>query len=413
MSTKGPCHGVAFWISRLPGQSGIHADLPDFELVVTDEKVPRGSSRFSELLNDDPIDSPAHVDPASPALIGWTSGTTANPKGVIHSHETVCAEIQQLGDTSHPSSRPMLMANPISHAIGMLGALLIPIDRGRPVHLLDLWDPATVLDLMISEDLNSGGGAPYSLTSLLDHPDFTQAHLGRMEHQGLGGARCRRPSCSEPPICESSSTRCMDRRSTRRSLAARTPTNSTSDCRVTDDHYPGARSASSILTVATCQLGAAGEVISKGPDCFLGYTDPSLSAKVFDADGWYHTGDVAVMDADGYISITDRISDVIIRGGENIQRRRGRGGSDDTPRDRRGGRRSRLPDQRMGEHAAAFVRMLDGSSVPELPELRTHLDRAGVARQKWPEELVSVGRSSRTSSGKIQKFVLRDRLRQA
>ena len=82
----------------------------------------------------------------------------------------------------------MLMANPISHAIGMLGALLIPIDRGRPVHLLDLWDPAMVLDLMISEDLNTGGGAPYFLTSLLDHPDFTQAHLDRMEHQGLGGA---------------------------------------------------------------------------------------------------------------------------------------------------------------------------------------------------------------------------------
>ena len=59
-------------------------------------------------------------------------------------------------------------------------------------------------------------------------------------------------------------------------------------------------------------------MISRGPELFLGYTDPSLSARVFDADGWYHTGDVAIMDPDGFIAITDRISDVIIRGGENI-----------------------------------------------------------------------------------------------
>ena len=69
-----------------------------------------------------------------------------------------------------------------------VGALLIPIDRGRPVHLLDLWDPATVLDLMMAEGLSAGGGAPYFLTSLLDHPDFTEEHLGRLEYQGMGGA---------------------------------------------------------------------------------------------------------------------------------------------------------------------------------------------------------------------------------
>ena len=69
------------------------------------------------------------------------------------------------------------------------------------------------------------------------------------------------------------------------------------------------------------------------------------------------------------------------------------------------------PDTRMGEHAAAFVRMLDGTSAPELSEVRTHLDRAGVARQKWPEELVRVEDFPRTSSGKVQEFVLRDRLR--
>ena len=105
------------------------------------------------------------------------------------------------------------------------------------------------------------------------------------------------------------------------------------------------------------QAGEAGEVISRGPDCFLGYTDPSLSAKVFDVDGWYHTGDVAVMDADGYISITDRISDVIIRGGENISAAE----VEEVLMAFPGVAEVAVvaaPDPRMGEHAAAFVRML-------------------------------------------------------
>jgi acyl-CoA synthetase len=386
------------------------AELPEFELVVADEKVPAGSSRFSDLLDEDPLVEPAHVDPASPALIGWTSGTTANPKGVIHSHQTVCAEIQQLGDTSHPSGRPMLMANPISHAIGMLGALLIPIDRGRPVHLLDLWDPAVVLDLMISEDLNTGGGAPYFLTSLLDHPDFTEAHLGRMEHQGLGGA----------PV-----PRVVMERATDVGILIYKMYGSTEHPSITGCTYADAldkRLARDGRPLPGCEIrlidpdgrdvpiGEAGEVISRGPDCFLGYTDPSLSATVFDGDGWYHTGDIAIMDSDGYISITDRISDVIIRGGENISAAE----VEEVLMTLPGVAEVAVvaaPDPRMGEHAAAFLRMASGSSLPDLPEVREHLDRGGVARQKWPEEVFGIEEFPRTSSGKVQKFMLRDRLR--
>ena len=386
------------------------AELPEFELVVADEKVPAGSSRFSELLHENPLTAPAHVDPGSPALIGWTSGTTANPKGVIHSHQTVCAEIQQLGATWHPSARPLLMANPISHAIGMLGALLIPIDRGRPVHLLDLWDPAVVLDLMISEDLNTGGGAPYFLTSLLDHPDFTEAHLDRMEHQGMGGA----------PVPRVVMERATDLGILIYKMYGSTEHPSITGCTYADEldkrlardgrPLPGCKIRLIDSDGRDVPIGEAGEVISRGPDCFLGYTDPSLSAKTFDADGWYHTGDVAVMDSDGYISITDRISDVIIRGGENISAAE----VEEVLMALPGVVEVAVvaaPDPRLGEHAAAFVRMLDGSSVPDLSEVRAHLDRAGVARQKWPEELVSTEEFPRTSSGKVQKFVLRDRLR--
>lgn len=391
---------------------GSITELPEFQLVVTDGKVPSGASQFSDLLDEDPIDSPVRVDPASPALVGWTSGTTSNPKGVIHSHETVCAEIQQLGATSPPSEYPMLIANPISHAIGMLGALLIPIDRGRPVHLLDLWDPATVLDLIITEELNCGGGAPYFLTSLLDHPDFTGEHLGRLEYQGMGGA----------PVPRVIMERATDLGIIIYKMYGSTEHPSITGCTYVDELEK--RLARDGRPLPGCEIrlvgpdgrdvpvGEPGEVISRGPDCFLGYTDPSLSAEVFDIDGWYHTGDVAIMDTDGYISITDRISDVIIRGGENISAAEVEeilmaipGVSEVAV--------VAAPDARMGEHAAAFICMAQGTSVPDLAKVREHLDRGGVARQKWPEEVFGIEEFPRTSSGKVQKFVLRDRLRHA
>ena len=142
----------------------------------------------------------------------------------------------------------------------------------------------------------------------------------------------------------------------------------------------------------------------------LGYTDAALTAKVFDRDGWYHTGDVGVLDPDGYLSITDRISDVIIRGGENISAAE----VEEVLMTFPGVAEVAVvaaPDARMGEHAAAFLRMVGERRAPDLPELRSHLEAAGVARQKWPEELIPVEDFPRTSTGKIQKYVLRDRLR--
>jgi len=157
------------------------------------------------------------------------------------------------------------------------------------------------------------------------------------------------------------------------------------------------------------KLSDDGEIISRGPDLCLGYTDPDLTAKAFDDEGWYHTGDVGVLDADGYLTITDRKADVIIRGGENI---------------------SALeveevllaisqvveavvvaaPDARLGERAAAVLRVRDGAAIPTLDEVRAHFEAAGVARQKWPEELHEAADFPRTASGKVQKFVVRQNI---
>ncbi len=285
------------------------------------------------------------------------------------------------------------------------------MDRGKAVHLLDQWDPGEVLDLIDSEDLGAGGGAPYFLTSLLDHPRCGENHLERLHYQGMGGA----------PIPRAVMERATALGLVIYSMYGSTEQPSITGCTYTDSLDKRLSTAGRPLPGNEIKLvdpdgrevapGEPGEILSRGPECFLGYTDASLTAKVFDQEGWYHTGDVGVLDPEGYLSITDRISDIIIRGGENISAAE----VEEVLMTLPGVAEVAVvaaPDNRMGEHAAAFLRMIDGSPAPDLAELRDHLGATGVARQKWPEELHSVGEFPRTSSGKIQKYVLRDRLRQ-
>jgi acyl-CoA synthetase len=365
---------------------------------------------WSSLASAAPLDAPVEVDVFGPALIGWTSGTTANPKGVIHSHQTVAAEVKQLGEAMPPFPRPNLVGAPVSHAIGMLSALLVPVDRGEAIHLIDVWDPGVVLSTMAEYDLGPGGGATFFFTSLIDHPSFGDEHLSRIEYAGMGGSAVpvavterltsmginvyRMYGSTEHP----SITGCTYQDPIEKRLVSDGPVLPGSAIRLVDEHG------------ALVGPGEPGEILSRGPDCFVGYTDPALTATVFDADGWYHTGDVAVMDSDGYLAITDRKNDVIIRGGENISAAeveelllRIPGVAEAAV--------VAAPDARLGERAAAFVRMLPGCALPSLADVRTALEAAGLARQKWPEELIEAAELPRTASGKVQKFVLRDQLR--
>jgi acyl-CoA synthetase len=154
------------------------------------------------------------------------------------------------------------------------------------------------------------------------------------------------------------------------------------------------------------RLADDGEIFSRGPDLCLGYTDDVLTELAFDAEGWYRTGDVGVLDEDGYLTITDRKSDIIIRGGENV----GALEVEETLLALPGVVEAAVvaaPDDRLGERVAALVVCRPGCAPPTLDEVRAHFDRAGLARQKWPEELYAVDGFPRTANGKVQKFRLR------
>jgi acyl-CoA synthetase len=164
---------------RLAHQPDLCSDVPLVALVGSD---------FDDLLADEPLDEPVPTDPAAPALIAFTSGTTSDPKGVVHSHQTLVCESRQLAGQIRSIGDNQLIATPVGHFIGMLGALLIPVLNGRSVNLLDRWDPAEVLTLLERDQLTLGGGPPYFVTSLLDHPDCTAAHRAHISCLGLGGS---------------------------------------------------------------------------------------------------------------------------------------------------------------------------------------------------------------------------------
>ena len=361
--------------------------------------VPPGQHSFDDLLGADPMPGTIAADPASPAVIAFTSGTTRNPKGVIHSHQTLGFETRQLAERYPPDRGQQLTAAPVGHFIGMLNALLIPVLDGSPVHLADVWDPAQVLALMRSAGLTVGGGAPYYMTSLLDHPDFTPEDVAYLKYAGLGGA-------SVPAA--------VTTRLAGLGITVFRAYGSTEHPSITGSHYTAPECKRLYTDGATLpgveiRLAADGEIFSRGPDLCLGYTDPALTARAFDDEGWYRTGDVGVLDEDGYLTITDRKSDIIIRGGENISAAEveevllGMPGIAEAAV-------VAAPDARLGEHAAAILRLQPGQVMPTIEQLRAHLERAGLARQKWPEELHAVDDFPRTASGKVQKFVLRRNL---
>ena len=156
--------------------------------------------------------------------------------------------------------------------------------------------------------------------------------------------------------------------------------------------------------------GEEGEILSRGPKQFLGYRDASLDDAAF-LGSWFRTGDLGRFDDDGHLVITDRVKDIIIRGGENISAQE----VEEELMGLEGVAEVAVvaqPDDRLGERAAAIVRMVQDHEAPTLDQVREHLGAVGLAKQKWPEAIYAVPDFPRTPSGKIQKYVVRQKLRE-
>jgi len=395
--------------------------LPDLELVIVVEAhgaaPPTGpeSLTWDEVLaGEAPVPPVAEVDPDSPLLIGYTSGTTSTPKGVVHTHRTMLAELRQMAlhrsrdGMPPPSEAPLgsMNGSPVGHMGGML-AMFAPLMSGSGVHFLDRWDAGLVLATMRRERLTSGSGATFFLNSLIDHDDFDAAvHGPLMAQVGLGGSPIPPEIVRRAAALGISVSRSYG--STEHPSISMTFHSDPEVARVTTDGrlMPGIELRLVDNDGRDVSPGEPGEILSRGPELFVGYVDPALTAASLDADGWFATGDVGNLDENGFLTITDRKKDTIIRGGENISAAE----IEEIVLQAPGVfevAAVAAPDSRYGEHVCVFVQLGEGGRRFGLEELRERLHAAGLARQKWPEELRFVDDLPRTASGKVQKNVLR------
>jgi acyl-CoA synthetase (AMP-forming)/AMP-acid ligase II len=385
---------------------------PDLELVaVLGKRVPSGVVSFDNLTTGPENNLPAPTDPNRPAIVAYTSGTTADPKGVIHTHQSFVAETMQLASIQAVDEGPSLVGAPAGHFIGMLAGLFLPIVRGFPIHLTDVWNPGAVLRAVAEAKISAGSGAAYFLTSLIDHPDFGPEHLKNIRYAGLGGA----------PVPAAVADRAHDL-----GISVIRSYGSSEQPSITGSSHsdpPGKRMYTDGGPLPGVEIrlideagkavgpGVPGEILSRGPELFSGYTDAALTRDSFDDAGWYATGDIGILNEHGWLTITDRKKDIIIRGGENIS-----AGEVEELLARLPGVLEvavvAAPDPRMGEHGCAFVRANPHQPLPDLEAVRRHLETAGLARKKWPEEVRVIEDFPRTPAGKIKKVELRDRLRQ-
>jgi acyl-CoA synthetase (AMP-forming)/AMP-acid ligase II len=402
-------------VDHLDNLASIRGRLDALETVVVAGAADRvasvpGGVALAELAEAPPLATAADVDPDTPAMVGYTSGTTADPKGVIHTHRTLLAEVRQLASMNHAEGRALVMASPLAHMTGMLGGSLVPLHHGNPIELIDRWDPGRVLELMTEHDLSPAGGATIFLTSLLDHPSFSPEHVAAMPRFGLGGAPI--------PAAVAERAEALGIRITRAYGSTEHP--SITGSLATDPVHARTRTDGAPMTGVDLRLldddgeevavGQPGEILSRGPDLFAGYTEPAATAKAFDGD-WYRTGDVGVLDEHGYLTITDRVSDIIIRGGLNLSAAEIEERIATLPVIAEVAVVA-APDARLGERACAVIRTVPGATAPDLADLQRHLAESGLPRQKWPEDLRVVDDFARTPSGKIKKRDLRAWLRQ-
>jgi len=346
-----------------------------------------------------PAGLPAVLDGSDPLFVMYTSGTTADPKGVVHSHDTIRYELESLGEVHALGERDtVLMPSPLTHVSGLIHAALLPGVLGTRAVLMDSWEPRRALELIERESVTYMVGAPVFLADLVRNVDAAKSSTKTLRLFSCGGAGV------SPELILSSRERlgCVAKR-VYGSTEYPTLTTTSAD----DAEERGATTEGRAIGAAEVKI-VDGEILARGPECFVGYKNPALDRDAFTEDGWFLTGDLGVLDADGYLTVTGRKKDIVIRKGEKISAAEVEAAIARHPAVAEVAVIA-LPDPASGERACACVKLEPGAAL-DLVELGEFLKSAGLARQKIPESLAIVEELPRTASGKVQKHVLQERL---
>ena len=353
------------------------------------------------------------LDPSDPINIQYTSGTTGFPKGATLSHHNILNNGFFVGEGCAITDRDLICVPvPYYHCFGMVMGNLAATTHGACIVLPgEAFEPGPVLEAVAAERCTALYGVPTMFIAELDDPGFADHDLTSLRTGIMAGSPCPeevmrrvidRMHMEDVTICYgmtetspvSTQTGADDDLERRVGTVGRVGPHL--EIRVADPD-----------TGRTLPRGEPGEFQTRGYSVMLGYwNDPERTAEAIDAARWMHTGDLAEMDAEGYVKIVGRIKDMIIRGGENVYPREVEEFLYRHP-DVADVQVVGVPDARYGEEIMAWVKLREGASVTE-DELREHC-RGKIAHFKVPRYIALTEEFPMTVTGKVQKYVLRDR----
>ena len=385
--------------------------LPQLQQIVgVDKLAPATSSlSLSQILADNtPLTTAITVHGDELAAVLFTSGTEGLPKGVMLTHNNILAsERAYCARLNLTWQDVFMMPAPLGHATGFLHGVTAPFLIGARSVLLDIFTPDACLALLEQQ----------RCTCMLGATPFVYDLLNLLEKQPADLSALRFFLCGGTTIPKKVARECQQRGIKLLSVYGSTESSPHAVVNLDDPlsrfmHTDGYAAAGVEIKVVdnarkTLPPGCEGEEASRGPNVFMGYFDePELTARALDEEGWYYSGDLCRMDEAGYIKITGRKKDIIVRGGENISSREVEDILLQHPKIHDACVVA-MPDERLGERSCAYVVLKAPHHSLSLEDVVAFFSRKRVAKYKYPEHIVVIEKLPRTASGKIQKFLLR------
>ncbi|HCN5071313.1 TPA: medium-chain fatty-acid--CoA ligase [Escherichia coli] len=385
--------------------------LPQLQQIVgVDKLAPATSSlSLSQIIADNiPLTTAITTHGDELAAVLFTSGTEGLPKGVMLTHNNILAsERAYCARLNLTWLDVFMMPAPLGHATGFLHGVTAPFLIGARSVLLDIFTPDACLALLEQQRCTCMLGATPFVYDLLNLLEKQPADLSALRFFLCGGTTIPKKVARE---CQQLGIKLLSvYGSTESSPHAVVNLDDPLSRFMHTDGYAAAGVEIKVVNDArkTLPPGCEGEEASRGPNVFMGYFDePELTARALDEEGWYYSGDLCRMDEAGYIKITGRKKDIIVRGGENISSREVEDILLQHPKIHDACVVA-MPDERLGERSCAYVVLKAPHHSLSLEEVVAFFSRKRVAKYKYPEHIVVIEKLPRTASGKIQKFLLR------
>ncbi|HCO8898675.1 TPA: medium-chain fatty-acid--CoA ligase [Escherichia coli] len=385
--------------------------LPQLQQIVgVDKLAPATSSlSLSQIIADNiPLTTAITTHGDELAAVLFTSGTEGLPKGVMLTHNNILAsERAYCARLNLTWLDVFMMPAPLGHATGFLHGVTAPFLIGARSVLLDIFTPDACLALLEQQRCTCMLGATPFVYDLLNLLEKQPADLSALRFFLCGGTTIPKKVARE---CQQLGIKLLSvYGSTESSPHAVVNLDDPLSRFMHTDGYAAAGVEIKVVNDArkTLPPGCEGEEASRGPNVFMGYFDePELTARALDEEVWYYSGDLCRMDEAGYIKITGRKKDIIVRGGENISSREVEDILLQHPKIHDACVVA-MPDERLGERSCAYVVLKAPHHSLSLEEVVAFFSRKRVAKYKYPEHIVVIEKLPRTASGKIQKFLLR------